>query len=369
MKTIQPVLTCGWTGYVKPTLRILEKDYKILSPIIAPLPRHLDYWYILKTIRSPKADWRREWKHWAEELPDAFKARTSVCEKRLDQVKESFDMIYLSGTLYGLGKWGPRKKVVLMNDSTRRLSASCADDTQRHFPNRQLEAEWYRLEEAVFRSAHATIVGCERVIGSMVQDYSIDQNKIHNCGFLAGLGHSTSSSEKNFDGKTILYVGKGDFEKKGGYFLINAFEKLRKTHPYARLVIAGQQLKFNIPGVESLGFIKDRNDLRKLYENAHVFALPSFVDRNPLTLVEAMSAATPVIATTYGAMPEIIGNAGYSVPPGDVDALCSVLAKVLEDPQHAKELGVRGRQRFEQIYSDDIVGSKILDVFSSVSSL
>ncbi len=365
-KRILPILTCGWTGYVKPTLALLGKELDILEPVIAPLPAWLDKWYLLKTIRWPKAAWRREWKRWAEEMPPAFEARTSRCIQILDNYNKDYDLILLSGTLYGLGKFTIQKPVIVMTDSTRRLSASNTDDAQHRFTTKAQAQSWYALEQKVFEDSAAVVVGSQFVKSSLVEDYGIDEDKIHPIGFLAGEGHSEEVVTKKFDGRTILFVGKGDFEKKGGRLLLDAFRKIRQRLPEARLIIAGQQQAFDEPGVESVGFIRDRNRMRELFEQAHVFALPSFVDRFGMTLLEAMSAGTPVIAANYAAMPEIVGDTGRLVEKGDAEQLADYLLEILTDENLASELGARARRRYEEVYADNVIGGKLLSVINHI---
>jgi glycosyltransferase involved in cell wall biosynthesis len=92
-----------------------------------------------------------------------------------------------------------------------------------------------------------------------------------------------------------------------------------------------------------------------LMRSAHVFALPSLVDRNPISILEAMAAATPCIASDYGAMPGMVGDAGIITPCNDADALAVALLKLLLDKNLARTLGERGRRRFKEIYNWDSV--------------
>jgi glycosyltransferase involved in cell wall biosynthesis len=174
-------------------------------------------------------------------------------------------------------------------------------------------------------------------------------------GLGPGLGHSERHT-KAFDGRTLLYIGKGDFEKKGGVVTLAAFAKVRGTIPDATLHLVGQpRLSQALPGVVNHGFVSDRDKLRQLVQEATAFVLPSLVDRNPLTLIEAMAASTPVIASDYGAMPEIVGDAGLIVSRGEVDELARAMLVLLRDPDLARRLGENGRRRHEQVYNWDVI--------------
>ena len=75
------------------------------------------------------------------------------------------------------------------------------------------------------------------------------------------------------------------------------------------------------------GITPRSEELRRLYNDADVFALPTYADAVPNVVVEAMAAGLPVVATDVGAVREMVGDAGVVVPRGDVDALAAALAR------------------------------------------
>jgi glycosyltransferase involved in cell wall biosynthesis len=84
---------------------------------------------------------------------------------------------------------------------------------------------------------------------------------------------------------------------------------------------------------------EDRGDL---VAAAAAVAVPSVYEGFGLVAAEALLAGRPVVASSAGAHPEVIGDAGLLVPPGDVDALAHALGRVLGDEALARELGGRG---------------------------
>ena len=189
---------------------------------------------------------------------------------------------------------------------------------------------------------------------ALVAHYGIDPRRAVTSGFGAGMGFG-EPYEKTFDGRTILYIGKGDFEKKGGTLLMKAFERVRRELPDARLHVVGQDRLPQAEGVVNHGFVRDRARLVGLMRAAHVFALPSLVDRNPISILEAMATSTPCISSDYGAMPEMVGDAGIVAPCGDVEALAAALVRILRDADLARAMGERGRLRFERRFNWDSV--------------
>jgi glycosyltransferase involved in cell wall biosynthesis len=77
-----------------------------------------------------------------------------------------------------------------------------------------------------------------------------------------------------------------------------------------------------------------------------VFVLPSRFEGFPLSIVEAMLARLPVVATTVGSVPEAVreGETGLLVPPDDAAALAAALGRLLADPALRSRLGEAGRR-------------------------
>jgi glycosyltransferase involved in cell wall biosynthesis len=80
-----------------------------------------------------------------------------------------------------------------------------------------------------------------------------------------------------------------------------------------------------------------------------LFALPSLpmVETQPVSVIEAMTAGIPVVATRVGDVASLLadGAAGRLVPSGDVEALAGALAGLLDDAAARDELARRGRER------------------------
>src|SRR5262249_2678117 len=88
-------------------------------------------------------------------------------------------------------------------------------------------------------------------------------------------------------------------------------------------------------------FLGARRDLGDLLAARDGFVMPSFWEGLPLSLILAMGAALPVVATAVAGIPEVVteGETGWLVPPGDPAALARTLAAVLGDREGAKSVG------------------------------
>ncbi len=155
----------------------------------------------------------------------------------------------------------------------------------------------------------------------------------------------------------ILFVGLVE-PRKNIPFLIRAFKALVVEGFKHKLVIAGRfgwmyQEVFN--QIEELG-LKDRvqftgylpqDDLPMVYNLASLFVYPTKYEGFGFPALEAMACGTPVITTAISSLPEIVGDAGILVPPGDEQALTGAMAEVLRDSTLSNQLRTRGLQRSE----------------------
>jgi glycosyltransferase involved in cell wall biosynthesis len=175
----------------------------------------------------------------------------------------------------------------------------------------------------------------------------------------------------------LLHVGRLA-PVKGQRELIEALALLRR--PDALAVLAGKDLETGGSyqcelealaaelGVrERVVFAGYRDDVPALLAAADVFVLPSFVEGLPLTVLEAMAAARPVVASRVGGTPEAVvhGETGVLVPPGDVEALAGALNELLADPERARRLGEAGKQRVKERFSVGVMSDRVLAAYAA----
>lgn len=169
------------------------------------------------------------------------------------------------------------------------------------------------------------------------------------------------SLKKNILEKEIFlvgYVGRM-VKQKGIEILIKAFARLPDR---CRLILIGKGPYLpSLSGLaDSLG-IRDRiehhsslnpEDIPRFMHFFDTLVLPSLTTRTwkeqfGRVLVEAMASGCPVIGSTSGAIPEIIGDAGIIVPEGDQDALSKALIRLLNEPELRRNLSAKGLIRSE----------------------
>lgn len=151
---------------------------------------------------------------------------------------------------------------------------------------------------------------------------------------------------------------------KGLDLLLHAAASL----PGVEVVIAGdgpdraelvqQAARLGIEG--RVRFVPWRDDARHLLADLDVFVLPSRNEGFPLSIVEAMLAARPVVATAVGSVEEAVvdGETGIVVPPDEVPALTEALRTLLDDPARAQAMGQVGRARALERFTAEVMATQ-----------
>jgi glycosyltransferase involved in cell wall biosynthesis len=155
----------------------------------------------------------------------------------------------------------------------------------------------------------------------------------------------------------LMVTTSSDVPMKGLVPLLEAIAKLRAERDIDLIVIGKPQPKGRVASaLERLGLtdivttisgVSDE-DLARLYGEAEIAIVPSLYEGFSLPAIEAMSCGVPVVATTGGALPEVVGvngETGLLVEPNNPDALVEAIGRLLDDAALRQRLGVAGRER------------------------
>jgi glycosyltransferase involved in cell wall biosynthesis len=173
----------------------------------------------------------------------------------------------------------------------------------------------------------------------------------------------------------IVAVSSSDSPIKGVKVLLEAVAKLRTGHD-VELVVVG---KPNPDGPVARA-VKDLNlgdivrfvsglsndAIAELLGSAEVAVVPSLYEGFSIPAVEAMACATPLIATTGGALPEVVGTDGKTgvlVEPGNPEELADALSALFDDDARRKKIGLAGRKRIETSYTWRRVAESMVEVY------
>ena len=169
-------------------------------------------------------------------------------------------------------------------------------------------------------------------------------------------------------GKDIPLIGIiGSIEKrKGIHTLIKSLPEIIKELKNLKLLIVGSppgSSKAYLEYLKSLSkilniedgiiFLGAREDIPNILSALDVLAVPSSSEPFGRTVIEAMAASCPVVASNVGGIPEIVedGATGFLVKPGDVSALAQKIISMLKNDEKRKSMGAAGRERVEKLFS------------------
>ena len=155
----------------------------------------------------------------------------------------------------------------------------------------------------------------------------------------------------------IMVTSSSDVPMKGLVPLLEAVAKLRTERDIELVVIGRPQPGGRVAKtmerlslddiVTTVSGVSDE-ELARLYGEAEVAVVPSLYEGFSLPAIEAMSCGVAVVATTGGALPEVVGVSGETgllVTPDDPEALAAAIGQVLDDPELRARLGANGRER------------------------
>jgi sugar transferase (PEP-CTERM/EpsH1 system associated) len=144
---------------------------------------------------------------------------------------------------------------------------------------------------------------------------------------------------------------------------VRSFARLAEQRPDSRFLLVGdgperpaiEQLISQHGLSERVHVLGTRTDVKRLLAGADLFVLSSTSEGIPLTLIEAMAAGLPVVATRVGGVAEVVehGKTGFLVPAGDVAGLAERMVHLADNAAERTDLGQRGRSRAEALFSED----------------
>jgi MMP alpha-(1->4)-mannosyltransferase len=161
----------------------------------------------------------------------------------------------------------------------------------------------------------------------------------------------------------VVATASADVPLKGLVPLLEAVARVRAQRPVDLVVVGKPRPNGAVAAaIDRLGLMQSvrfvngigEAELVDLYAESELAVVPSLYEGFSLPAVEAMACAVPVVATTAGALPEVVGrdgDAGFLVPPGDAPALATAIDRVLADASLRRRLGDQGRARVLQRFT------------------
>jgi glycosyltransferase involved in cell wall biosynthesis len=231
------------------------------------------------------------------------------------------------------------------------------------------------MQRAVINRLDRVITSSQSGVSDLGAEYGVRPEKVsvvYNGMDVEGFRNTGEPREK----RTLLFVGNTEDHKKGMRYLFEALALLpedvtltivdegppRRLSAWNIITEKGLQDRVRFTGKVSL------SDLASLYSRATVLVMASLHEGFGLPAAEAMACGTPVIATTAGALPEVVGDegAGILVPPRDGKALADAVMKVLADARLRRSMGEKGRRRAEENFAWPVAARNTMAVYRDV---
>lgn len=129
-----------------------------------------------------------------------------------------------------------------------------------------------------------------------------------------------------------------------------------------------QELSETLGISDRVHFLGRRQDVPQLLAKADIFALITNWEGFPRSIIEAMRACLPAIATDVAGVSESVkhGETGYLIPPKDIEACAEYLRILIESAKHRRELGTKGRKYFEQHFTFDAMAVSTLALYQKL---
>jgi glycosyltransferase involved in cell wall biosynthesis len=223
----------------------------------------------------------------------------------------------------------------------------------RHHVDSNYFLGWFKhhVNTKVFQGAAWVLPWSSWAAESLIQDYGVDPRRVQVLPVGIDVERWRPAEHANQKPVRILFVG-GDFERKGGALLLEAFRSLPAGS--AELILVTHATLPEEKGVVVHNNIQPNSaELLDFYQSSDIFVLPSNAEAFGIAAVEASASGLPVIATFSGGLPDIVVHqeTGFLIPVGDVRSLSTYLRTLVENTELRKRMG-RAAYRRAQIKFD-----------------
>lgn len=232
-----------------------------------------------------------------------------------------------------------------------------------------------RMQKVVARTLNPIITVSEKARRDIGREFSIPADRFRVVFNGIDLERFHPVPEIPRETNRIIATNSSDTPLKGLHYLIEAVARIAAKRPI-QLEIVGELKKGGdidrlirrlgiCPVVRFTGRITHSVFVRQ-YAKASMAVVPSVYEGFGLPVGEAMACGVPVISTTGGALPEVVGDAGVLVPPADPEALAEAMLNLMDHPGRAAALGRAGRARVQRRFTWKRAAQNTVDVYREV---
>ena len=262
----------------------------------------------------------------------------------------------------------------------RRLETAHAPTAWKRFTKNRFYA-FTNMQTKVAQKLPRILTVSSNSYEDIIRDHKVDAERLH----IVNVGVDTNQFRPLDDISPVpgrlMTTASADVAMKGLAFLLEALAKLRTENDSIHLVVIGKpkydskatKLIKELRLSEHIEFVSGVSDERivELYNEAQIAIVPSLYEGFSLPAIEAMSCGVPLIATTGGALPEVVGEDGVTalqVAPGNSEDLAAKIRWALKEPKLRSTIGSAGRQRVVKNYSWRITAEKTVEHYRALLS-
>jgi len=171
---------------------------------------------------------------------------------------------------------------------------------------------------------------------------------------------------------TIIVTNSADVPLKGLRYLLEAVAQIRKKQP-VKLTVIGEPKKEGVIeklvaklGIGDIVRFTGRianEDFADYYSKSTIAVVPSLYEGFGIPALEAMACGVPLISTSGGALPEVVGDAGMIVEPANAKALADAITYLLNNPQERKRYAHAGLERVGSVFSWPKAAQEVTEVY------
>tara|TARA_A100000164_G_scaffold382139_1_gene438879 strand:- start:3122 stop:4393 length:1272 start_codon:yes stop_codon:yes gene_type:complete len=299
---------------------------------------------------------------------------------------EQFDLVHDNQCL-GTGIWKIHQAGLPVLETIhhpitvdRRLETEHAPTAWKRFTKNRFYA-FTNMQTKVAQKLPRILTVSSNSYEDIIRDHKVDAERLH----IVNVGVDTNQFRPMDDISPVpgrlMTTASADVAMKGLAFLLEALAKLRTENDSIHLVVIGKpkydskatKLIKELRLSEHVEFVSGVSDERivELYNEAQIAIVPSLYEGFSLPAIEAMSCGVPLIATTGGALPEVVGEDGVTalqVAPGNSEDLAENIRWALKEPKLRSTIGSAGRQRVVKNYSWRITAEKTVEHYRALLS-
>lgn len=234
-----------------------------------------------------------------------------------------------------------------------------------------------RLDQ-IFRSAAAVVTVSQFSLSYLRNKFPAERDKFYRV--FNGI-ETDRFRESSFPEGRPLIVSVGRYiPKKGFCTLVEACSRL-DLRDFECQIVGNGPLEVSLKEQAALLGIQDRvhitgpkpeGEIKRLLERSRMFVLAcaraddGAMDNLPTVIMEAMAAGLPVVSTDVAAVSEMVveGETGFIVPERDSAALAEKMALLMDDPELARAMGMKGRSRCRELFNVEKTSTSLCEVLT-----